>query len=153
MKVEHITLGGNTVIRETETILQSTKQHFEAVGWKYESQTLNIPDLPFSIKITAAISGAVFDIQKAGQPVVSNYCGWPGGDTLEYVKHLAEMFGKYIPAYGIVLEPVTPHWVYSIVVNPVGLSPHEIMIAGEVELYIYERLFEAWKKINVGKIK
>jgi hypothetical protein len=147
MKIEHITLGGNAVIRDTAEILPQTKKYFAPVGWEYKSQILNLPGLPFAIKITATDEGVIFDIQKAGEPVVMNVCGFDGDkSTLKHVSAVADLFEKHIPGFGKVIEPVTPNWLYSIVVNPLTISSGDMMIAGEVELYIFEQLYNAWQK-------
>lgn len=44
-----------------------------------------------------------------------------------------------------VTDPVTPQWLCSAIINPLALSPADIMLAGEVELYIFEQLYLAYK--------
>ncbi|MEP7375689.1 MAG: hypothetical protein ABI675_19990 [Chitinophagaceae bacterium] len=47
---------------------------------------------------------------------------------------------------GIILaEPKPDQWLYSVVVNLAELSVEEIMMAGEIEFYIYHSLWFARK--------
>jgi hypothetical protein len=147
MKIEHLTLGGNAVIRDTDSILQSTRQKIDVIRLSYESKTVVIPSLPFSLRITATEEGAAFDINKGDALAVTNLCCFEERYTevvLANIRSLADMYKKA----GLnlkVLEPVTPQWLYSAVINPFALTPADMMIAGEVELYIYEQLYFAYK--------
>jgi hypothetical protein len=148
LKIEHITLGGNSVMRDTADILETTKRVFEIVSMDYKSQLLHIPKLPFQIKITATKEGAAFDIQKNGNPVVTNLCCFEekySALVLAQVFSLADMFKKVGIVYSVV-EPVTPKWLYSTVVNPLVLTPDNMMIAGEIELYVFEQLYLAYRR-------
>lgn len=148
MKIEHITLGGTAKIRHTNDIAPATKKFFAPTSWEYKSQTLTLPGLTFSLKISAAEEGAIFDIQKDGMPAIMNVCcfGENSDLMLSHIHQVADVMKTILPGNKFnVLQPVTPHWLYSIVVNPIGLSGSEISTAGEIELYVYERLFEAWK--------
>lgn len=141
MKVEHITLGGNSVIRDTAEILDTTRRVFDVIG--YKSQVLHLPKLPFQIKITATEEGAAFDIQKNGDPAVTNLCCFDEKNSsgiLQSVQSIADMYKKIGINFKLI-DPVTSQWLYSAIVNPFGLNPTEMTIAGEVELYIFEQLY------------
>lgn len=149
MKIEHITLGGNAVIRDTVDILDTTKRFFSTIDMAYESKLYTIPKLPFKIKVSAAPEGAIFDIQIAGNPSIVNVCCFAESSSkemIQHVDHIANMFRMFMPSISVT-EPVTPQWLYSVIMDP-RLSPDIAKLAGEVELYIYERLYVAWKKKN-----
>jgi hypothetical protein len=147
MKIEHITLGGNAAIRDSADILDTTKRFFSIIDIAYESKLYTIPKLPFKIKVSAAPEGAIFDIQVDGKPSIVNVCCFSDKSSSEMIQHvdgMAGMFRLFMPTISVV-EPVTPQWIYSIIMDP-KISPKIATLAGEVELYIYERLFVAWRK-------
>ncbi|MFN3802466.1 hypothetical protein [Belliella pelovolcani] len=149
MKVEHITLGGNAVIRDTADIFDTTKRFFSTIDMAYESKLYTIPKLPFKIKVSAAPEGALFDIQIGGNPSIVNVCCFAdisSKEMIKYVDQMCSMFRMFIPSLSVT-EPVTPQWLYSVIMDP-KISPEVAKLAGEVELYIYERLYVAWKKKN-----
>lgn len=136
---------GTATIRDTVMILPTTRRVFDIISWEYKSQVLHLPKLPFQLKISTAPEGAIFDVQKNDQPAVTNICCFKKENTatlLSYVEKMMPYFSMLFPSAKII-EPVTPCWLYSIVVNPLALAPAEIITAGEVELYIYEQLYNA----------
>lgn len=146
MQVEHITLGGNSVIRDTAGILPTTRGKLDAIRLSYESKVISIQALPFKLKITATEEGAAFDVMKDKNLAVTNFCCFEAGYSdvvLSNIHSLADMYNK-IGFKMKVIEPVTPQWLYSAVINPFALSPELMMIAGEVELYIFEQLYLAY---------
>ena len=147
MKVEHITLGGNSVIRNTADILQSTKRVLDSIQLSYESRFVIIPKLPFKLKITATDEGAAFDIMKGDDLAITNFCCFESkfsNSVLANIEKLAEMYSK-MGWHMKVIEPVTPCWIYSAIINPTILDKESMMIAGEVELYIFEQLYIAYE--------
>lgn len=61
-KVEHITLGGNSVIRDTSVILMETINLLQDFKIKDAVKTLPFPMTNLQIKITATSEGAAFDL-------------------------------------------------------------------------------------------
>jgi len=149
MKVEHLTIGGNAIIRDTNDILPTTKAALDSISLSYDSKFLILPSLPFKIKISAAENGAVFDLMKGDQIATTNLCCFGENDSdyiLSLVSMIADEFNKAKTGWKIIVkEPVTPQWLYTILINPFILSHTDIMLAGEVELYIFERLFSVYK--------
>lgn len=153
MKVEHLTLGGNSMIRDTADILDTTRRHFGAIDINYESNVYIIPKLPFRVKVTAAKEGAIFDMQNRNGDIFSmNVCCFSkeNKDLLfVHVSGLADGIGAFITQYKNPKKPKMAQWLYSAVINPMAVSPGDARIAGEVELYIYERLYQAWKRESI----
>ena len=153
MQVEHITLGGNSVIRYTTDILPTTHRKLDAIRLNYESRMITISALPFKLKITAIEEGAAFDVMKGEDLAVTNFCCFEEkyrDAVLSNIQSLADMYNK-IGIKMKVIEPVTPQWLYSAVINPFALSPDLMMIAGEVELYIFEQLYFAYNDRKATK--
>ena len=153
MQVEHITLGGNSVIRDTTDILPTTHRKLDAIRLNYESRMITISALPFKLKITAIEEGAAFDVMKGEDLAVTNFCCFEEkyrDAVLSNIESLADMYNK-IGIKMKVIEPVTPQWLYSAVINPFALSPDLMMIAGEVELYIFEQLYFAYNDRKATK--
>ncbi len=153
MQVEHITLGGNSVIRDTTDILPTTHRKLDAIRLNYESRMITISALPFKLKITAIEEGAAFDVMKGEDLAVTNFCCFEEkyrDAVLSNIQSLADMYNK-IGIKMKVIEPVTPQWLYSAVINPFALSPDLMMIAGEVELYIFEQLYFAYNDRKATK--
>jgi hypothetical protein len=145
MKIEHITLGGNSVIRNTADILPTTRRRFDVIRISYESKVVSIPVLPLKLKITATEEGAAFDVMKGEDLAITNFCCFEekySDIVLNNIYSIADMYNKR--GFKMkVIEPVTPQWLYSAVINPFALPPDQMSIAGEVELYIFEQLFLA----------
>lgn len=141
---------GSSKIRNTSEILDTTRRVFDILSWEYKNQVIHLPKLPFQIKVTAADEGAIFDIQKGGNPVVVNVCCFAEANKRQMFAYVDSLSGMYKKIFGKIdiLEPVTPNWIYSVIINPAGLSPTDMATAGEVELYIYEQLYFAWKNYN-----
>lgn len=139
MKIQHITLGGNSMIRNTADILPETRKVLKILSLDYESQTVSIPKFPFRVKITVAVQGAIFDLIRGEDLVTTNICCFGGHDEMlmGMVGDLAEKF-RIDPA-----QPSESLWLYTILINPFALDPGLLMVAGEVELYIYNELYNA----------
>jgi hypothetical protein len=136
MKVEHITLGGNAVIRDTNTISDAVKKALSGISGK--SEKIWIKDLPFGIVITVTDEGAMFNIQKGNDIAILNVCCF---DT-QYNSTLIGLITK-VNRFGFeIIDPVTPNWLYSIMINPFILSHTELSLCGEVELYIYKIIYD-----------
>jgi hypothetical protein len=130
-----LTVGGNSVIRDTAHISEEVKRFFSFI--EYASQTLTIARLGMTIKITAHPEGAIFDVTKNGKIATMNFCCFEESNKeiiLSLVQQAADLYKIQAT------EPVTPTFLYSAVINPFALSPSEMKIAGEVELYIYYQL-------------
>lgn len=134
MKVEHITLGGSAVIRDTSSVSDAVKRHLSGITGV--SQKIWIPELPFGIMITVTNEGVMFNLQKGDDIAILNVCCF---DT-QYNSTLLGFITK-VNRFGFeIIEPVTPNWLYSIMINPFILSASELTLCGEVELYIYNQI-------------
>jgi hypothetical protein len=144
MQVEHITLGGNTALRDTNIILPETVHILKGFQVKEGVKTLPFPKTAFTVKITATKEGAIFNIMKGKDIALMNVCCFEEEHTpmlLSQVRHLHDLM-----KFGEPRLPVLSNWMYSLVINPFALSREEFQIAGEVELYIYYSLYIARQK-------
>lgn len=140
MKIEHITLGGSAVIRDTNTISNAVKNKLDGISGKTEK--IWIPDLSFSLNITVTHEGCMFNIEKGSNIALLNVCCF---DT-KYKSLLISLIEKANYFGFDIIDPVTPNWLYTIMVNPLILSKNELALCGEIELYVYERIFAATNK-------
>ncbi len=148
MKVEHLTLGGNSLVRDTADILKTTRDALKILSFDYRSQTVVIPNLPFRVKITATDEGAMFDIMSNVQIAITNVCCFDVAHSkmlLDLIDDMADKMFKFGHFTEVVI-PSEKKWLYSIIVNPLALPAWAIPIAGEVELYIYNELYNAKNK-------
>lgn len=135
MKVEHITLGGNAVIRDTDNISDAVIHRLGFISG--QNQKIWIKDLPFGIKITVGEEGCLFNIEKNDQPAIMNICCFDSKYKGKMMSHLHQVnFFDFT-----IIDPVTPNWLYSVMINPFLLTNEELELAGEVELYIYHQIF------------
>ena len=144
MKVEHITLGGNSQIRDTAGIAPETIGYFRRVKAVYSSASINLPEANASVKITATDEGAAFDMLYNGAPVVTNLCCFSAGQKPGIMELVSGLAGSY-PLYKG-MNPKAPAmdvFLYSIVLLPFA-PPEWVSIAGEIELYIFDQLYSAW---------
>jgi hypothetical protein len=152
MKVEHLTFNsGNAVVRDTSEISLVVRQKLSAIQLSYESRMLTVPALlPLKLKISATDEGAAFDIMKGNHLAIFNLCCFEESQSvmvLEVLRRVTDDVSKY--GYpGKVIEPVTPQWLYSVIIDPTNMTPIDWETAGEVELYIYDQLFTAYNNRN-----
>jgi hypothetical protein len=133
MKIEHITLGGNAVIRDTDSISDAVKNKLSGITGK--TQKLWIPDIPFGIVITVNEEGAIFNLQKGEVPFTVNVCCFEEKYKSTMLANVDQLnFFKFDT-----IDPVTPNWLYTCIFMPI-LDPYEASLAGEIELYIYHQL-------------
>ena len=144
MKVEHLSVLGNSVIRDTEDILPETVKHFKI--FQQGSVTAGIRGTSFNCKITVEAEIGIFNIQKGEEIAIVNVCCFQKHDTEPAMLYVRSLL-KGLPFYAtqIVREPSESSWLYSIVINPFITSPQESMIAGEIEIYIYDAI---WKGLG-----
>lgn len=139
MKVEHITLGGNSVIRDTSVILMETISLLKHFQIESGSKTLPFPRTDLTVKLTHTAEGAMFDIMKGSCIAIANVCCFqqihaPG--LMDQVRTLAAR----IYSADIVRDPELDKFIYSVPIAFWSLSPEEMQTAGEIELYIYYSL-------------
>lgn len=146
MKIEHLTLCGNRVIRDSDDIYLSTRKTLKDFRIAYDSVVLNIPETELKVKITATHQGALFDVMKGENLAFLNACCF----TKEMRKIILSQVKKialkipFLP--DIVPDPQLDKFLYTVPIMPFALSTEEMMIAGEVEMYIYHQLYLEWKK-------
>jgi hypothetical protein len=145
MIVEHITLGGNSTKRDSTDIALSTINLLKDFQIRYGSAELPFPRTDFTVKITATEEGAIFDINKGGQIAFTNVCcfGHHQDEMIDYAQSLSK---RTILGADIIKRPKRKEFIYTIPVMPFALSPDEIQIAGEIELYIYYSLYLAQRE-------
>lgn len=141
MQVEHITLGGNSAMRDTAGIYPETVEFFKAFQIKEGVKVLSVPKTNFIVKVTSAKEGAVFDINKGADMSVVNICCFDSKYTGVLFSQVESLHGNI--GFGKPRPPVLNTWIYSIIINPLVLSPEEMSTAGEIELYIYYSLYLA----------
>lgn len=141
VKVEHITLGGNSVIRETDDILPTTKRYFSKVKIAYQSGVFHLSEANTTVKITATPEGAAFDMMLGGDIIVTNFCCFSASQS-DAVMELVSKVADILP-FGGPKKPAMSIFLYSAIINPFA-PPEWVRQAGEIELYVFERLYSAW---------
>ena len=141
MKVQHLTLGGNSVTRDTAEIAPVTRQYFRAAKVAYTSTQIHLPDVPTTVKITATEEGAAFDLYYQGAPITTNLCCFSAAQKPEILSLLRNL-AKGLP-YGAPKTPAADVFLYSVILLPFA-PPAWLATAGEIELYLFEQLFSAW---------
>lgn len=141
MKIEHLTLLGNSVIRDSNDILLSTLEILKDFQIDNTVKTLPFPRTNFTIKITTTPVGAMFDIMKFDQIAFLNVCCFEKKHKHELLNTLKSISKKhpFIKA-DKVQNPQLDQFLYTIIINPLICTIEEIKIAGEIEFYIYYAL-------------
>lgn len=138
MQIEHITLGGNSTLRDTNQILPETIRLLKAFQINEGHALLEIPRTKLSSKVTVSPPVAMFDVLEGNVPFVTNVCSLRSEGNkagYEIVQKIAKSLGR-----GEARLPVMDNWIYSIPINPFA-SPDSFELAGEIELYIYYSIF------------
>jgi len=142
MQVEHLTLGGNTAIRDTDGIAEETIAFLKDFQIKEGIKTIPFPTTSFSVKMTATETGAMFDFMRGADIAYMNVCCFEE----KYTNELLESINGLKPIISLLGKPRLPvlsQWIYTVPIAPFLLSMQDQMIAGEVELYIYYSLLLA----------
>jgi len=148
MKIDHITIQGNSVIRDSLDINLKTLDFFKRFQVKNGVHEFQIPHTDFKIKITVDEGIALFDIKKGDSIAYTNICCL-NPESREYAKYLVLSLLKKMPQINqqIIKEPTVDYFFYTIPVNPFCISPSEHVLSGEIELYIYYSLYIANKQL------
>ena len=144
MKIEHITLGGNSVIRDSIDLLLETVNLLEDFQLYNESKILPFPRTSLQVKITATTESAMFDIMKGSDVALSNACCFHT-DHRDGILDLISTLAK-ARQIDLIVQPKLDQFIYSMIINPLILSDQELMLAGEVELYVYYSLYLAYQR-------
>lgn len=141
MKIEHLTLGGTPVVRDTTGILPTTAAYFRFLSELGPGRHLNLalPDTPFSLNVSIADDGTMFDLCKGGDIALLNVCCFSHRHGPVLMDMIRGLVGK-IPYLPSPPAPRLAMWLYTIPINPFALSPAELSLVGEIELYIYHAL-------------
>jgi len=143
VKVEHITLGGNSLIRDTASIAPETAAYFRRVKIAYSSVLISLPEADADVKITATDDGAAFDILYRGAPVVTNFCSFSKEQKPGIMELVRELAGSYPLGSTKPKSPAMDILLYSVTLLPFA-PPEWMSVAGEIELYIFDQLYSAW---------
>lgn len=144
MLIEHITHGGNSLVRDSQSIELLTLDVLKEFQFFKGVKTLDFPLTEFKVKITSADKGAMFDIMKNGQIAVTNFCCFRSSQKEDMIEMIANLT-RQMPTLKAEINryPSYDQFIYSIVINPFALSLSEIQVAGEIELYVYYSLYLA----------
>ena len=150
MKVEHITFGGDTVVRDTSGILPFTEAHFFAIQAQAKNGRfeLYIPKTPFTCKATIESGIVVFDLKTEDGFMATNICCLsPEKTTREAAMLYADQLAGNIDKTRILTRPKEGLFMISFMISPPAI--HHLttaMLAGEIELYIYYDIWNGTKK-------
>jgi hypothetical protein len=154
MKVEHITHGGTNVSRDTTNILKNTNVAFNKFQVYNEfEKIIPIPTTNLNVKVTNVEEGAIFDILKNDNKIISaNFCSFDGNHKNQMISHIKKVLGN-----SKINHPKTNQFIYTILIPRSISDIPNMMIAGEVEFYIYYALYigrkEGFIKIRQEKLK
>lgn len=144
MQVEHLTLGGNSAIRHTKDIYPETIAFFQPFQIKDGSKYLPLQRTNFHVKITASKEGAMFDMNKGESLGYTNVCSFEKEHSAIMLAQLEEIHRTLMPTTKLVI-PKLDQWIYSVPIDLTELTDEDIMLAGEVEFYIYHAIWFARK--------
>lgn len=139
MKVEHLTYRGSSITRDTDEILAETIEHFKA--FQAGSVTAQIEKTNFVCKVTVSDNIAFFDLLLNNKIFCTNFCCFAKEDKEPVMLYLRDLVSGMNKIDGVNIMPKTPsldHFIYTIIISPA--PPHDTMIAGEIELYIYDAI-------------
>jgi hypothetical protein len=147
MKIEHITYGGNVIVRDTEDIYPQTVEFFKK--FQGGSITAPIPETPFTCKVTVADNIAMFDMMIGSDILNTNICCFAKEDS-EVVQLYARNLAAQLPFYKnkILTAPKLGNFFITIMINHLAGMKHMqyLSLAGEIELYVYDAIRRGlWK--------
>ena len=142
-KVQHLTYGGSSEDRRVDSIDKRTIEFFKYLEINNSITSINLKKTKLDIHIKTNEYGAEFDITKNGIIAIKNFCCFKSEQSEDMIIALQNYLydSPIYKGYSNLQKPKLDHWLYSVMVNPLGLSFREIMTAGEIELYIYYALY------------
>lgn len=146
MKIEHITLGGNSIIKDTDdSVYQETIDLLKNSGFKIngkaDNKTLSVLFTDFKVRITYSEGILMFDILKGDQMFFTNICSLHKSrkmDAMSYV--IASSKNLESLGFGEPKEPKHGAFIYTIPVNPFALmmlEPDEMVKVADIEFCAY----------------
>lgn len=142
MKIEHITFGSTSIIRNTDDIYPETREFFKPL--QAGSLTYKIDKTPFTCKITVDKGIAIFDLSAKGSIVCTNVCCFSKEDKEAVLLYAKDLTTK-IDEKRILTNPKEDHFIITILINPLAAG-FDLSIAGEIELYIYDAIYQGLQK-------
>lgn len=137
MRIEHITFGGDSVIRNTDDIYPLTREHFKSL--RAGSVTEKIDKTPFTCEITVENNIAIFDLKNDDKLICTNFCCFAKEDKEAVLLYAKSLASKINPT-GLLTKPKEDHFIITVIVDPFA-SPSDFLLAGEIELYIYDAIW------------
>lgn len=153
MKVDHVTHStGNSCIRNSIDILPTTRKVIKLFEINNEVKTIDIPYSKLKAIITATFDdGAIFDIMKNGQVITTNFCCFCKEQNNSVMTEIGKCAKMGSSSSVKITKPKTDKFLYSFIINPMAGSIADLMIAGEVEFYIYYSLYLAHENRHGSK--
>lgn len=142
MKVEHITFGGGTSIRNTKDIYPKTREFFKEL--QSGNITSKIDNTPFTCKITVENGIAIFDLLAKDSIVCTNICCFSKEDKEAAILYAKDIASK-IDNKRILTTPKEDCFIITIMINPT-VALLDLATAGEIELYIYDAIYQGIQK-------
>lgn len=144
MKVEHITFGNTSAIRNTKDIYPKTREFFKPL--QVGNVIHKIDNTPFTCKITVDEGISLFDLYINNDLICTNICCFAKEDkepALLYAKNITSIIDKN----RILTTPKEDCFIITILINPIAAGL-DLMTAGEIELYIYDAIHQGLIKRN-----
>jgi len=147
MKVEHITLLGSSVVRDTQDINLVTVNFFKEFQIFGEVKTMDIPKTPLRVKISSTSQGTIFDMLKGDNLLFTNICSFNESQEDEMYNNVIKLTNM-LPNFKsiIIRRPDLDKFIYTVPVPTILATPDEIMLCGEIEFYIYYSLYLAYRQ-------
>jgi hypothetical protein len=147
MKVEHITLLGSSLVRDTQDIALFTVNFFKDFQISKTVRILDIPKTPLKVKVTSSQDMAIFDIMRGDSLLFTNFCCFDESQKDEVFNMVLDL-AKMLPMYKntVIRKPNLPQFLFTVPVPTIFASFDEIQLCGEIELYIYYSLYLAYRQ-------
>lgn len=146
MKVEHITaLTHDSVVRDMADILLPTRHHFAGALPQGKNPVL-IPGTTLSILLTVDWPTAIFTLFKGETPLLTNICSFAPAsrETAMQLAHGMMQQSPFFAGMKALKSPKLDTFIITVPVLPLA-TPQEMMLAGEIELYIYYAIYEQYQ--------
>lgn len=151
MKVEHITVSSsssnNSIVRDTDIILPLTRDFFKPL--QAGNITMQIENTPFVCEVVVEGCIALFKLKVKNEILCMNLCCFRKEDKETALKLLKNIYEKY-PLKGTTNLPQEDKFIITTIINPF-VSFSTLPLAAEIELYIYDAIYEGLKDRNVFK--
>lgn len=143
MKVEHLTFGGNSVVRDTDDVEKETREFFKPLQLCMGViERFDIKGTKLNCKVTIDSGMAAIDMKIGNDILTTSFCCFSKEDMGTVMSLVRDIVTRIYGRANIIRDPKEEKFIYTIMIPSVLAlnNMDQLELAGEIELYIYDAI-------------